>query len=136
MVSISLSKMNLRLLTSILISGTLAYREQMQILQLAQHPLIHFRTQVLTELHLLPTEVSNAQILLLPLAKVYPGFIPDFTVNGSCVLNPYQFIDRTTSKYGIVDSWHWDFGDLSTTADSSLIQKPNLSIQHSGKHLL
>lgn len=58
------------------------------------------------------------------LAKVYPGFIPDFTVTGSCVLNPYQFIDRTTNKYGIVDSWHWDFGDLSTTADTALIQNP------------
>src|SRR6266498_6154173 len=28
--------------------------------------------------------------------SIYPGFIPDFKVNGSCVLNPYQFIDATT----------------------------------------
>lgn len=59
------------------------------------------------------------------IAKVYPGFIPDFSVTGSCVLNPYQFIDRTTSKYGVVDSWRWDFGDLSTTADTSVLQNPS-----------
>lgn len=58
------------------------------------------------------------------IAKVYPGFIADFSVTGSCVLNPYQFIDRTTNKYGVVDSWHWNFGDASTTADTSLLQNP------------
>lgn len=58
------------------------------------------------------------------LAKVYPGFIPDFTVTGSCILNPYQFTDRTTSKYGLVDSWDWDFGETTTLADTSLLQNP------------
>lgn len=57
-------------------------------------------------------------------ALVYPGFIPNFTVNGSCVLNPYQFSDLTTSKYGVVNSWHWDFGDLSATSDTSTLQNP------------
>lgn len=59
------------------------------------------------------------------IAKVYPGFIPDFSVTSSCILNPYQFIDRTTSKYGVVDSWHWDFGETTTTADTSLLQNPS-----------
>ncbi|MEP7318976.1 MAG: PKD domain-containing protein, partial [Panacibacter sp.] len=57
-------------------------------------------------------------------ALVYPGFIPDFDINGSCSLNPYQFIDRTTTKYGIVDSWRWNFGDVATTADTSHLQNP------------
>jgi gliding motility-associated-like protein len=57
-------------------------------------------------------------------ALVYPGFFPDFKVTGSCVLNPYQFTDLTTSKYGIVNSWHWDFGDPSVTSDTSTIQNP------------
>lgn len=59
------------------------------------------------------------------IAKVYPGFIPDFTVTGSCILNPYQFSDRTTSKYGVVDSWHWDFGETTTLSDTSLLQNPS-----------
>ncbi|HNP24839.1 MAG TPA: PKD domain-containing protein [Panacibacter sp.] len=56
------------------------------------------------------------------LAKVYPGFIPDFKVTGSCSINPYTFIDLTTSKYGFVDSWHWNFGDISTTSDTSILR--------------
>lgn len=53
------------------------------------------------------------------LAKVYPGFIPDFSINGSCILNAYKFTDKTTSKYGKVDTWSWDFGDSFSTADTS-----------------
>ncbi|MCB0776788.1 MAG: gliding motility-associated C-terminal domain-containing protein [Chitinophagaceae bacterium] len=58
------------------------------------------------------------------LAKVYPGFFPDFQVNGSCFLNPFQFTDLTTTNYGVVDSWSWNFGDLSTTGDTSHQQNP------------
>ena len=57
-------------------------------------------------------------------ALVYPGFFPDFNATGSCVLNPYQFKDLTTTKYGVVDSWRWDFGDLTTLADTSQNQNP------------
>ncbi len=57
-------------------------------------------------------------------ALVYPGFIPDFKIDGSCALNPYKFTDLTTTKYGFVDSWHWDFGDLSVKSDTSIQQNP------------
>ncbi|BAV09186.1 cell surface protein [Filimonas lacunae] len=56
--------------------------------------------------------------------KVYPGFTPDFTVNGSCVQNPYQFTDATYTRYGYVNSWSWNFGDITTTADTSHLQNP------------
>jgi gliding motility-associated-like protein len=52
-------------------------------------------------------------------AKVYPGFTTDFTVEATCVLNPYVFKDATVTQYGVVDSWRWDFGDNTTTADTA-----------------
>lgn len=51
--------------------------------------------------------------------KIYPGFTPDFTVTGSCFLNEYNFKDATLSRYGVVDSWRWNFGDNTSTADTS-----------------
>lgn len=60
----------------------------------------------------------------ITIALVYPGFFPAFDVNGSCVLNPYQFTDLTTTKYGVIDSWRWNFGDLTTLADTSHLQNP------------
>lgn len=60
----------------------------------------------------------------ITIAKVYPGFFPDFTITGSCVLNPYQFTDLTSSRYGKVDSWRWDFGDITTDEDSSNLPNP------------
>ncbi len=57
--------------------------------------------------------------------SVFPGFIPDFTTDGSCVKNAYVFKDLTSTKYGFVDSWRWNFGDLLTTADTSRLKNPS-----------
>ena len=32
---------------------------------------------------------------------------------------PVQFFDSTKTNYGVVDSWSWNFGDLSTIADTA-----------------
>ncbi|HEX5151964.1 MAG TPA: PKD domain-containing protein [Parafilimonas sp.] len=63
------------------------------------------------------------------LAKIYPGFTPAFDAGGGCISVPYTFTDLTLSKYGTVNNWRWDFGDLSTTADTSIIQKPQYTYQ-------
>ena len=52
--------------------------------------------------------------------RIYPGFTPDFTVTGSCYLNEYSFKDATISRYGVVDSWRWNFGDNTSTSDTSI----------------
>lgn len=57
--------------------------------------------------------------------KVYPGFNPDFKATGSCLINPYHFTDETTSKYGLVNGWSWNFGETTTLADTSHLQNPN-----------
>lgn len=51
---------------------------------------------------------------------VYPGFQPAFSVLGSCVQNPYQFKDLTSTRYGTVNSWRWDLGDEETFSDTFL----------------
>jgi len=50
---------------------------------------------------------------------VYPGFHPGFTYSGECYKAPFQFNDTTTTAYGVVDSWSWNFGDPNTLADTS-----------------
>ena len=56
--------------------------------------------------------------------RVWPGFFPNFTSAGVCLNNPVQFTDRTTTNYGVVDSWTWDFGDATSTEDISDIRNP------------
>lgn len=51
--------------------------------------------------------------------RVYPGFVPNFNVQGTCYLNTYNFLDATTTAYGVVNSWRWDLGDVTSTADTS-----------------
>lgn len=56
------------------------------------------------------------------IVRVWPGFFPDFVSHGVCLTNPVQFEDATTANYGVVDSWSWDFGDETTSADVSTLQ--------------
>lgn len=56
--------------------------------------------------------------------RVFPGFVANFLIDGSCFQNPYQFNDATTTAFGVVDSWRWDFGDPSTLADTSHLADP------------
>ncbi len=66
------------------------------------------------------------------IAKVYPGFFPGFTTGGVCYLNPVQFTDTTKTRYGVVDSWSWNFGDLTTLADTSHNQNPRWTYAGAG----
>lgn len=50
---------------------------------------------------------------------VYPGFNAYIKHIGSCVQAPIKFYDSTKTNYGFVDSWKWDFGDLTTLADTA-----------------
>jgi gliding motility-associated-like protein len=49
--------------------------------------------------------------------KIYPGFTPLFTIDGSCFEKPIQFKDSSIAKHGSISQWAWDFGDLTATDD-------------------
>jgi gliding motility-associated-like protein len=58
------------------------------------------------------------------LVRVYPGFNPDFSVSGPCIIRSTQFNDATTSLLGSVSAWAWEFGDESTAGDISSDRNP------------
>ncbi|MEO5682356.1 MAG: T9SS type B sorting domain-containing protein [Chitinophagaceae bacterium] len=53
--------------------------------------------------------------------KVYPGFKPQFTYTGICINHPTVFTDASTSVYGTVNSWNWDFGEPSNFDEFSVL---------------
>lgn len=59
--------------------------------------------------------------------KVYPGFSSGFVADGSCFSNPFQFRDTTFARYGVVNSWRWDFGLTAATNDTSLLRNPTFT---------
>ena len=59
---------------------------------------------------------------------VFPGFDADFNITGSCFQSPFTFTDRTFSRFGRVNKWAWDFGDVASTTDTSTFQ--NTSYQY------
>lgn len=66
------------------------------------------------------------------IVKVYPGFFPGFISTGTCYLNPVQFTDTTRTKYGVVDTWSWNFGETTTLADTFHLQNPAYTYPSAG----
>ena len=64
---------------------------------------------------------------------VYPGFFPDFSTTISCVNRPTQFNDLTTSTYGFVNSWRWNFGESAVNNDTSRTQNPTYTYPSVGQ---
>ncbi|MBM3415479.1 MAG: T9SS type B sorting domain-containing protein [Bacteroidetes bacterium] len=64
--------------------------------------------------------------------RIYPGFFPGFIFSGACYQNPFRFTDTTNTRYGVVDSWRWDFGDLTTLGDTSRIRNPQYTYPSAG----
>jgi gliding motility-associated-like protein len=67
-------------------------------------------------------------------AIVYPGFEPDFEVQGLCVNKNTQFFDASESRYGSLASWQWDFGDNLNLFDVSDKRDPEYIYRQTGGH--
>ena len=69
------------------------------------------------------------------IVKVYPGFFPGFIANAPlCKGSPVQFIDTTKAKFGIPTGWHWNFGDLTVAADTSILKNPTYTYAEAGTY--
>ncbi len=66
--------------------------------------------------------------------RIYPGFFPAFTFTGQCINTQIQFIDKTQTTYGVVNSWSWNFGDAATSADTSHAKNPRYSYTALGNY--
>src|SRR5690606_28640924 len=68
------------------------------------------------------------------IVKVYPGFFPKFAVDGKCINSPIRFIDQSTTTYGSVNGWSWNFADPAVTSDTSLLRNPSYTYLNEGKY--
>ncbi|MBX3241691.1 MAG: gliding motility-associated C-terminal domain-containing protein [Chitinophagaceae bacterium] len=66
--------------------------------------------------------------------KIYPGFTPDFSFSEGCKDVAIRFTDRTTARYGVVDSWQWDFGVPGIFDDVSGDRNPSYTYTASGAY--
>ena len=55
----------------------------------------------------------------ISIVRVYPVFKTDFSIQGQCKNTPISFADLSTTTYGVVDSWSWNFGDQTSTVNSA-----------------
>ncbi len=58
-------------------------------------------------------------------AKISSGVIADFTFTKVCSTRTVNFIDQSTSLVGTVNNWAWDFGEPSSSSNTSSAQNPS-----------
>ncbi len=73
---------------------------------------------------LVVTSGTNCADSATSVIKIYPGFSAGFTVAGSCYQSPFVFTDTSYAKYGVINYHKWNFGDISTLADTSNQKNP------------
>jgi PKD repeat protein len=66
------------------------------------------------------------------LVRVYPGFIPDFNITGPCIVRSTQFNDASTSVFGAVSDWKWEFGENTSNNDHSVERNPTYQYSSTG----
>lgn len=64
--------------------------------------------------------------------KYYPGLKPAFSSSGICVNKPVLFKDASTSRYGTVDKWSWDFAEPLLFDDFSANRNPSYTYPEPG----
>ena len=67
--------------------------------------------------------------------KIYPGFFPGLDVESPfCVGSPITFKDTSSTRYGAINSWSWNFGDTRTLADTSRLKDPQYTYDLPGTY--
>jgi gliding motility-associated-like protein len=64
--------------------------------------------------------------------KVYPGLKPSFSYSGVCATKPTLFTNNSTTAYGSINSWQWDFGEPGAQGNTSFIKDPQYTYISNG----
>lgn len=70
------------------------------------------------------------------LVKVYPGFTVDFTALETCIGVPFAFNDASTTAFGTLRSWKWDFGNSAENGDTAATPQANYVYGQEGSYLV
>lgn len=81
---------------------------------------------------LITNRQDNCSDTAFSMVKVYPGFFPGFVFSEGCKGVPIHFTDTTSTTYGIVDTWVWDFGVASSADDTSGSKNPSFTFAEAG----
>ena len=68
------------------------------------------------------------------IAEVFPGFVVNFDVQQSCIGIPYNFIDASTTIYGTINRWKWDFGNSTASNDTANTKNANYIYNNKGSY--
>lgn len=57
--------------------------------------------------------------------RVYPGQRTAAQIAGTCIGRPTEFRDRSTTRYGSITAWRWNFGEATSLGDTAITAVAN-----------
>lgn len=64
--------------------------------------------------------------------SIYPQLIPDIDFDATCAKSPVQFTDASTTDFGTLTSWQWNYGD----GGGSMEQNPEYTYDEPGDYMV
>ncbi len=86
--------------------------------QAAQPTLVYNNTGAFTDIQLIITDINGCKDTLLRTDTIYVnGINPDFSYSpdGGCRPLTVDVVENSTTVYGNINAWSWDFGGLGTS---------------------
>lgn len=68
--------------------------------------------------------------------RVYPGQKAGATIAGTCIGRPTQFADASTTRYGRITGWRWNFGEPNNLSDTANTATASYTYPSSGNKLV
>ncbi|MGN6539476.1 MAG: PKD domain-containing protein [Ginsengibacter sp.] len=68
------------------------------------------------------------------IVKIYPGIYPLFSADGQCINSNILFTDKSSTLYGNINSWSWNFGDPASNSDTSKNKNPSYIYTNPGTY--
>jgi len=66
--------------------------------------------------------------------SLYPALVPQFSYNANCFTTPVEFLDISTSDFGKITEWIWDFGDNTDSLSISNEINPVKQYEQPGRY--
>ncbi len=90
--------------------------------QAAEPTIVYNNTGTFTDIELIITDINGCKDTLLNTDTIYVnGINPDFTYNpnGGCRPLIVDAVDNSTTVYGNINAWSWNFGGLGSSNDQN-----------------
>ncbi len=99
-----------------------------------QNPTYKYSLPSVYDVELIVTNDAGCSDTIINPISVFRRPMADFEYAGPCINNPTFFYDESDSTDSAINEWLWDFGNIESTGDTSILEFPYYYYNQSGTY--